>query len=149
MIEVPKISDDRARFFAAYARFEFALKETGYIAPVKGIAYADWPRFANDPSLSNLYQIVVADKDVQALVGEPPKSQLTLGDRQWYWGHSKSVGCSTSLLLAVKQVRDNLFHGGKQGENPRDDQLCRAGWEVIRQCLLLNRQVRDAFEGRY
>ena len=54
MFRVPEASPDKIRLFIAYSRFEFALKECGYVTKTPGIAYADWHRFARQASLRDV-----------------------------------------------------------------------------------------------
>lgn len=48
----------------------------------------------------------------------------------------ESVASLSELLLAVYQVRCNLFHGGKRIESNRDRELCAAGFIIV--CNLLS-----------
>jgi hypothetical protein len=62
---------------------------------------------------------------------------------------AKPIKSLLTFFLAVNQVRDNLFHGGKHGEDPRDDVLCRAARVVLELCLERHHEVRKAFEYKY
>lgn len=151
-IEVPKASGDKLRLFVAYSRFEFALKEAGYLArDDNGIARADWPRFAREKCLTDVMHVASKNPDVREMIARPPQSPITDDGKSWRWKEciEKPITSLLPFFLAVKQVRNNLFHGGKSGEDPRDDLLCRAAWSVLELCLKRHHAVRSAFEYRY
>lgn len=151
MVKMPTASNDKQIMFAAYARFEFALKESGFICGAQGdIAHADWPKFARETVLADVLTTVSLNPDVAAMIAEPPKTQIRTGKGfEWRDQIKKPIIEVRDLFVAVKAVRDNLFHGGKAGENPRDDRLCRASVVVMTACLERHAEVRYAFEGRY
>lgn len=149
---MPTASEDKVRLFIAYSRFEFSLKENGYIRPDKdGIAHADWRAFAKEEALRDIFEEAKKDIDVRELIAKPPMTQITSNSQTWHWEERlpKPAPNLLALFLSVKTIRDNLFHGGKQGENPRDDQLCKAAWHVLQLCLDRHHAVRAMFEYKY
>lgn len=151
-MDFPKSSEDKTRLFVGYSRFEFALKETGYLARDKdGVARANWARFAKEDCLGDVMQEALQNPDARELAAEPPETQVTDDCKSWRWEPrmEKPVTTLFMFLVAAKGVRDNLFHGGKHGEDPRDDKLCRAAWHVLELCLKRHHEVRNAFEGKY
>jgi hypothetical protein len=64
-------------FFAVFSRFEFALKESGYVQKGNTKAFADWNRFANDAATWLRFDggSAVAEA-VEYLTTDPPKIQL-------------------------------------------------------------------------
>jgi hypothetical protein len=137
--------------FVAYSRFEFALKECGYVTSKPGIAYADWVSFAREDCLRDVMYEAAKNADVTELIQNPPRMQITNGKGSWGWDqeNGKPVFTLKDFFEAIKQVRDNLFHGGKSGEDHRDEKLCRAAWAVLTLCLERHLGVRAMFEGRY
>ena len=152
MVAIPDLSPAKLRLFVAYSRFEFALKEAGYILPDRRrIAHADWRSFANEECLKDVLQVAAADVDVREMIAEPPKVQASDDGKCWHWEETmeKPIQSLGAFFVATKRVRDNLFHGGKHGEDPRDDVLCRAAWAVLELCLKQHQAVRSMFEGKY
>jgi hypothetical protein len=151
MIAIPEASQDKLRMFVAYSRFEFALKECGFLrAGNDGIAHADWKRFAKAADLADVLKEAANDADVRAMIANPPQVQIVRGKfLAWEEKIAKPIKAVLPLLLAVKAIRDNLFHGGKHGEDPRDDALCRAALVVMSLCLDRYHEVRNVFEGKY
>ena len=150
-IKMPTISPPKGELFAAYARFEFALKEAGFLAGKEGErASPDWRRFSVDKSLTDLVDELSGDADVAALIAEPPRQQIIDGEGlAWVEQIPAPVSSSKDLLLSVKAIRDNLFHGGKSGENPRDEALCRGAIKVLIACLDRHPDVKARFNGEY
>ena len=150
-LKTPEASNDKVAMFVTYSRFEFALKEAGFVGGADGdIASANWSKFARRKEFGDVLQAVSGDQDVADLIADPPKVQLRRGNSfEWASQFDSPITSVDQLFLAVKAVRDNLFHGGKAGENKRDDSLCRAGVVVIHACLNRHQRVRDAFEYKY
>jgi hypothetical protein len=110
-------------FFAVFARFEFALKASGFARGKEGErADVAWEGYAN--AIGNVSQGMVHVDAVQAaikyLCTEPPKQQRIeiRGGRKFaqYSHAAPSAQPRTDLktaLLVAKDVRNNLFHGGK------------------------------------
>jgi hypothetical protein len=148
MVKMPVASNDKLTMYVTYARFEFALKQAGYLSGAQGdIAHADWSKFAREKALSDMLEAVSTNPDVAGMIADPPKTQIMRGNGfEWQDRLTKPINKVGQLFLAVKAVRDNLFHGGKAGENMRDDSLCRAGVVVMMACLERHAEVRNAFE---
>lgn len=112
-------------FFVAFSRFEFALKDLGYIRENRSYVAPDWWRYAEESA-------ALPDPESQAELKEaihylseyPPKSLIndrgTLVWRQEEFDDGLSV--EERLIRRVKTVRNNLFHGSKfsggELENP-------------------------------
>lgn len=150
-ISMPDISEAKRDLFAAYARFEFALKEAGFLGGKEGDkASPNWQAFTPLKSLSNLLDELANNSDVAALIAEPPRQQIVLnGVLDWADGLPTPIATPRDLLLATKTVRDNLFHGGKQGEDPRDEMLCRAAIKILFASLDRHPDVKARFNGEY
>lgn len=101
-------------FFAAFSRFEYALKRGGFLGGNDKAASADWDGFA---------------KSIKGRFGRPPPAAL--GDALAYfragppqkqvkegsglgWRPIDTSGSEEAFAIrCVKTVRNNLFHGGK------------------------------------
>jgi hypothetical protein len=131
-------------FFAAFSRFEFALKKAGYASGGTQVS-ADWDRLAAvlrphfDPK-----RTAELTEAVDYLVQCPPKKQvLHAGALNWVDSpQPQNDPVLLSLLVYVRRIRNNLFHGGKYSGSPtidpdRDTTLLRHGLTVLDECLAL------------
>jgi hypothetical protein len=150
-INKPRASAEKVDFFVGYSRLEFALKDAGYVVRKKGPAYVDWVAFAKEACFADLLEAARADPVTKVLVASPPKFQMSDGRGGWHWHEPEEKPIKSLLYLfgAVKQVRDNLFHGAKAGENPRDNELCKAALRVVDLCLERHSKVRNIYNYRY
>jgi hypothetical protein len=138
-------------FFAAFSRFEYALKVAGFTkAETKG-AEADWDRFAIEIAVSFDQRITsdaVLKAAVEELVTEPPKKQrnnLTWTDVE----HQGDADGAANVLLLVRRIRNNFFHGGKaqrQGvDGDRDNRLAKDALLVLDRALECHDGVWERF----
>lgn len=108
-------------FFYWFSRFEFALKENGYlVSTVGGVrAQPDWNRFVvehqdhYEPSQAAC--ALIAAKPLRQIVGED--GGLTFGEVPFPPGAPEL----RQVVGLAKTVRNNLFHGGKHGCGDWDD----------------------------
>ena len=141
-------------FLAVFSRAEYALKAAGYASEGGGRVTASWDRFANDID-GDLQKI--ADEQlasaVDCLLTTPPRRQvrkdgvLSFEDQDIDGGQS----ATQQILLMVRTVRNNLFHGGKhlpdgEVEEGRNQALVEHSLTVLNHCLLLNEHVRQCYE---
>ena len=125
-------------FFYFFSRVEFALKENGRIKTgPRDAAQADWNSFVRE--FEKAYEPCEA---AQAILGEPPDVQRVKNGAAWEWRplvFAEEQSDLSKAVLAVKTVRNNLFHGGKHSA---------AGWddpERVRFLLQKGNQVLDSF----
>jgi len=94
-------------FFVAFSRCEYALERGGFARGSD--AKADWDALARQ--LGPAFFDSVKPK-IPTIIADPPKQQVlengTLG-----WQSRASPENTSELLLAVRRLRNNLFHGGK------------------------------------
>jgi hypothetical protein len=141
------------RFFKTFSRFEFSLKESGYL-PEQGKAFADWHAFARD--LGSAFFANVRDSEsASALLLSPPKTQVAVHGSLEFRSTARPNN-TQELLEAVSRVRNNLFHGGKSGEPDADSSDPRRNEKLIAEAQLVlelalqhSDAIRYAFEGRY
>jgi hypothetical protein len=101
------------RFFKMFARFEYALKAAGFHRG-DGEAKPNWDDFAkivND--IFDNTQNKLLKESITYMLHTPPKIQyLRNGLLEW---QDRPVKGDTAhkLLLYIRRVRNNLFHGGK------------------------------------
>lgn len=141
-------------FFVFFSRFEYALKRTDYLAPGAGSAQAHWDRFASDhnakfSALSNR----ALGSAIWYLKRSPPRKQIRKdGDLAWsdLCEYDPGDPLLVWLLLSVRVVRNNLFHGGKFPQflvidSSRDRNLIESAIIVLNNALLLNNDVQHHF----
>lgn len=146
------------QFLVTFSRFEYALKRAGF---VKGDRYdnalPDWCRFAKERLDAWLVEITDAEftKAKSYLLCKPPRKQIFVKSQkimQWQANSPRSgEGEAEYLLRLVKDVRNNLFHGGKYPDGPVRDQarnrrLLQACLTILEKCLSLDVKVEHFFE---
>jgi hypothetical protein len=110
-------------FFYWFSRFEFALKENQYLKSHKPDSNADpgwseyvmkWqPNYNPSAEASELLQLL-------------PQRQIVLEGDALDWKPLDLSGCKSSLdavVLCLKTIRNNLFHGGKHSCEGWDDPM--------------------------
>ncbi len=143
-----------AAFIASFLRFEFALKEARY-SRGDGPAKVDWRRVA-DALGNDFWEAITASRLAATILDSPPKQQW-IGAYGLEWRDSPAPTNTHELFLAVRRIRNNLFHGGKSGDPEfdtnggpsRSTTLLSEAHSVIEQALLKLEDVRLHFEGKY
>ncbi len=152
-------------FFLTFARFEFALKTTGFFRPRpqrrrrrSGAdeypdAEPDWNAFAT--SIEDSFR-PDADPDLRAAceyVLQYPPHREVVADGKLMWetrGPSEGLPEIKRLLQAVRWVRNNLFHGAKfspvHGDAGRNRKLITSSLVILRGCLAVSSKVRREYE---
>lgn len=142
------------QFFVFFSRFEYALKRSKYLMPGTGDAQAHWDLFASD---HNAKFAAIEDPALASAVAyfknAPPKKQ-TRDNGKLGWAEPRSYDKREPLLvwllLAIRTVRNNLFHGGKFPQFPvtdpsRDRELIESAITILGYALTLNQDVRHRF----
>jgi hypothetical protein len=157
----PFAADDRERifrFFALFSRCEYALKREGFFRPGRhhNEALADWNAFANELAPKLAVQADAPFTSAQGyLLAHPPRQQVVVaGEVRWEVNPRRGHETDAQYLLrVVRDVRNNLFHGGKYPhpygaveEIARDRTLIEAATTVLERCLLLHDAVRGTSE---
>jgi hypothetical protein len=123
-------------FFATFARFEYALKESGHSRVAwHGGVEPNWDSFAKSLD-QDVDKILTAG---QYLLSHPPKRHI-LSNSVLDWADTAAGTSLTDLFASVRRVRNNLFHGGKFADgsvnNPdRNRRLLNDALEVIHALL--------------
>src|SRR6267142_326743 len=143
------------QFFVFFSRFEYALKRCPrYLTRNAG---PHWDRFSSDHSAkfqrNSSQALEVAIAYFKKL---PPKKQEQI-DGQLTWaepeGYDEIEPILVWLLIAVRRVRNNLFHGGKFPgflvlDASRDRDLVSNAIVILYACLELDLEVnRHFFDG--
>lgn len=142
--------------FFEFARMEYALKAAGYLRWPDGDAEPDWTRFAVgiENEFSALLDSDASLRDaVEGFTAKPPRKQV-VHNGQLGWADAPVVGGPTTdrLLVYVRRVRNNLFHGGKFGgrwlDPERSEFLIPSCLIILRACRQVAPDVRNAYEQR-
>ncbi len=131
-----KLTDLAFDFFFRFSRFEFALKENGYLKSHQPGANAEpgWDEFV--AAHAKEYKI---SANALQLLASPPERQVVENGNTLSWRAVGLEDCRSDLARIAKllrTVRNNLFHGGKHGsadwDNPdRTRQVLAAGSAVL------------------
>lgn len=139
------------RMFRTFARFEYALKATGFNTG-DGDAKANWTTFAQ--SIPSAFDEPLKEglREAIAYMFEyPPKKQI-VENGKLYWRDvpARTHLRSDQLLIYVRRVRNNLFHGGKFNghwfEPQRSEMLILHSLLILEECLKVSSPVREAYE---
>jgi len=141
-------------FLGVFARCEFALKAGGFAQGDANGVNANWDLFAQtidghfDPTQSD-----DLSHAVEYLLNHPPRKQILINNHIEWRDAAPDANLTRAerVLLMVRRVRNNLFHGGKflapeGAENDRDQLLVQHSLTVLRACILLSAQVTAAYE---
>ena len=152
--EIPKeLSVLAFDFFYWFSRFEFCLKDNGYLKHHEPGDNAEpgWDKFVERHSAN--YQ---PSADAQALLNDPPERQIVLANRELDWRAVGTSDCTSELAKVarlVKTVRNNLFHGGKHGaagwDNPTRTQLLLSASKAVLGQLSVLGGFQDDYERLY
>ena len=137
-------------FFRLFSRFEYSLKATRFCKEDK--VEADWKKFAEDihEGFQDLKRETLVEATKYILANPPKKQVIKQGGIAWSDSSPASVNDTDLLLLYVRRVRNNLFHGGKFNGNrlapQRSEQLLNSSIIVLECALDINNDVKQAFE---
>lgn len=133
-------------FFAAFSRFEFALKEEQFVRENRlGHAEPHWERFKERAS-EQWIQSADTEAAVVLLLAEPP--QVQTGAQTWQPVALRGQNRFAQAIDAAKRVRNNLFHGGKHTPHSppgRDQALVNAALLILYACLEANPGLRETY----
>lgn len=141
-----------AEMFRVFSRTEYALKASGFNKG-DGEAKADWRAFAlaieavvaNPPSTA-------LQEAIDFFFNAPPKRQIIIGGViQWQISEPQTNSRADKLLIYVRRVRNNLFHGGKFNDHwfepMRAQPLLQHSLTVLNACIESVPRVREAYRG--
>lgn len=122
-------------FFGLFSRLEFALLVSGYAGgEIGGNAWVQWDLFAKDLHKS-FFEDVRSDTEAAILFSDPARKLIkSRGDGCTFVANDIPAD-SVALVLQVRTIRNNLFHGSKVRFTDRDRLLVNAGIRVLRIAL--------------
>jgi hypothetical protein len=138
-------------FFYWFSRFEFALKESGRVTAGRyNEALPDWNGFIKEWSPK-----YVASEEALRLLRAPPRRQVVVSGH-CDWGDLNLDAEKTLLgkvVLALKTIRNNLFHGGKHGDadwdNPERNLFLLTNGKAVLDSLAELSNFRDDYRRDY
>lgn len=138
------------RFFATFARMEFALKQLRLlrVAAEGEVAQMGQPRLVERLGAA-FFQNVQAAHVAETLIAIPPKHFIVNGDGGVEFGPQPAPITTTSDLIgATWRVRNNLFHGNKlfPTNRRRDEDLMTDALAVLDMILETLPDVSSAFQ---
>ena len=144
-------------FFLTFSRFEFALKNAGFYKKFEGVEYSaepDWESFAlriKQPFREQNDALFMAA--CHRIWDTPPRKQVVRNDSlDWRYELIPSSDLDIKqILVYVRRIRNNLFHGGKHesvsyaGEQ-RNKCLLKDSLIVLHGCLGLLEDVKCEYD---
>lgn len=136
------------KFFRAFARFEQVLKANGFLRAGRS-AQANWEAFIGSRrELDDLHND--PNSSIQYLKLQPPWRQIVDHGALSY-ERPTPIQNTKQLVLAVRSVRNNLFHGEKTATGPmnspaRNKALVSSGFAVLRAILKRCPDVERLFD---
>lgn len=142
------------KLMASFTRAEYALKSTGYADGNESRVDPAWDRYANE--IHEKF-IEINDKEIDEasdyLLNNPPRKQILSSGRVAFIERQidHNQKSTQQLLLIVRSVRNNLFHGGKflpegELEAGRNQKLVETALLVLSACISLNPKVQTSYE---
>ncbi|MDO9230491.1 MAG: hypothetical protein Q7U03_13120 [Syntrophales bacterium] len=142
-----------ADFFFRFARFEYALKACGYHTLNRnGDVFPDWNRF--EQHVEPVFEKPQSDslrKAIQYYFDCPPKKQTVINrDLQWKDSPIHTGSTAHQMMIYIRRVRNNLFHGGKfKGryleEPERSEDLMNHALTMLDACLIYDQDLTQAY----
>jgi hypothetical protein len=156
-LKVPAPIPGDSDFFRVFARIEYALKDNRYarwINPRRKVGVkVDWDQFVTDnkEALRPLFAKAKEDETIRYLIEHPPHAQIVTDEDRADFGDAENVTDTPSLIRAARNVRNNLFHGGKSYSKPppdpeHDAKLIRASVGVLELMLDRCKRLRETFD---
>jgi len=142
------------KFFIVFARFESALKTAGFISTRNNKVQANWDNFVSSIRCSFIYEENEKLSDaVNYILQHPPKKQTVDINNRLVWEDrvfEENAPIINRLSLSIRDIRNNLFHGGKfsgnyQPDISRNRKLLENSLAILNEWLLLDENVKEKF----
>ena len=134
-------------FLATFSRLEYALKVTGHLQSNEGEAKADWKKFVS--KIEYIFKPKNLD-DFNFLFEYKLEMLGHVGNSiDWIeFNTSKTKNNLDCVILKIKQIRNNLFHGGKYApaENSEDEKLLKASINILLEIKSALPDVNSAYD---
>ena len=141
-------------FFISFAKFEFALKTSGFAIGGLNQVKPDWDSYAN--SIKDIFNKNKSQKLFEAVdyfLLNPPWKQVLMSDGSLAWNSiapNDNKSEIEKVILLIRRVRNNLFHGGKFSnqvfeDNTRAERLLESSLTILEECLCLSPDLMQRF----
>jgi len=141
-------------FFVTFSRVECALKSSIKFAQIsRKKVEPNWDKFIS--SISERFDKTANEKlksAVDFLLQEPPKVQTIREDNLVWIDREFSQGVPElhKISFHIRDIRNNLFHGGKFNGNYQPDisrnyRLIKSALIIINQLIILDNDIRENF----
>ena len=139
------VSPLAADLFVAQSRFEASVIAAGLVAGEVGKgAEPAWSQLTTLLKGHKFFDQVKDNEAIAIFFRDPPRKLCVSGPGTTEWRPwSERIGEETKLFEVVRQVRNNLFHGGKLWVRPRDEELIRAALFVLNEAIETARGHQD------
>jgi hypothetical protein len=141
--------DETLRFFATFARFEFAMKQCGYLRLTDHGTVAQACRERLGADLPADFFDGVRDARIATMLLERPPKELYVqyGAQPQFGSQAPPLTTTRQILNAVWRVRNNLFHGNKMypADRERDAALMSGALAVIDAIMQRKQDLSSAF----
>ena len=142
------------QFFLVLSRMEFALKVSGFATGTENSVKPDWDGYARRirDTFSKRETPDLLEASNYYLNTPPQKQVLRNGGLAWSSTMPTNSAEIDVLLMLVRRVRNNLFHGGKYNsqahdETARNESLLRYGITILEASMTLVPDVKAAYKG--
>lgn len=138
-------------FFSVFSRFEHAMKCGNFSKRAQRGDWIDpdWIKLCSSIGVDLLsINVPILQESIQYLANTPPKKQKSIYSWENINFPNELTNIGSKALWSAKNVRNNLFHGGKYFaiDKERDENLIRYALIVIKTCLLLDNSLREWYE---
>lgn len=152
MTRYKHLNELAGELFHVFSRTEYSLKAAGFNKG-DGPAEANWRQFAL--AVDNLIANPSSQKlktAIEFILTEPPKKQMIRnGCIEWENSEPITDSQADKILIYVRRVRNNLFHGGKFNckwfAPERSETLLRSSLIILSSCVESVSEIREAYHG--
>lgn len=141
-------------FFITFSRFESALKVSGFANGDIDRVNPNWDTFTTSirGSFNNVKRTELVSNAIEYLSNNPPRVQ-NYENEQLGWRErdfQQNDPLINQLSLSIRDIRNNLFHGGKyngiyQEDVSRNFILLKHSIEILNHWLNLSEPVKEKF----
>jgi hypothetical protein len=132
-------------------RLEYTLKTSQFVRATNSGLEVLWDSYIKERLPGNFFESVHKLGLAPTLIESPPSKQTLNEQNELDFKPSISPTTNAELFIAIRRLRNNLFHGGKSGDpdHARNDELIEQALALIDFMLKTDDDLRQIFEGRY
>jgi hypothetical protein len=136
------------KLFHKFARIEYALKAAGFHYG-EGEAKPNWDKFASSVN-GALERDSAITEAIEYMIKNPPKKQMIRNQLLVWEVPTPNASKIHEIILCVRRVRNNLFHGGKFNgywfKPERSEELLLHSLSILDACLRASPDLKKAFD---